>query len=184
MVNFYSRADFTAKPTQHPSIFKQAASAVMYRAKSWSLGVVCGVAAFPFQIVLTCLTSYLVNKVVENDAKVSDPISFTTMVIFVPLLEELVFRGAVQGGLSYVITSPTVRVLGTAALFSGIHLTNTKNGFFGAVVQSTVAAISSAAIAGTLKEKTGTVFSSVGAHMANNGCVWGMLHLLQSVKTT
>lgn len=125
------------------------------------------------------------SKLDDSDLEYISKLDWGNTVLTAPVLEELIFRGGVQGtsqlALSHLFSlfsdsdqtekiASIAAIILTSALFGAVHMTN---GHSRAKAQSISAAIGSIPY-GFMRERFGLI-SSIGAHMANNFWVIGSL---------
>ncbi len=118
------------------------------------------------------LTILLLERITRLFPELKKPekpleLSFADIVIILPLIEEILFRGVLQTYLSFRIKSSTIQILGSGLPFGAIHLTNSKNqGLLSAIRQSSrIVLFPGHSI---LYATTGTLFAPIAAHMTNN----------------
>ena len=140
-----------------------------------------------------------VSETVDQPTAPGKPLSFFSVVIVAPLLEEVLFRGIGQNSVAVVqkifkcftpkglrgnrvfkwMRSPQARILLVNGLFAGSHYWSNQEwlGRRGAAVQSLL--IMLYPTQSVLHETSNNIVAPMGSHIANNGIVW----LIQAIAT-
>jgi membrane protease YdiL (CAAX protease family) len=139
---------------------------------------------FVLLILVTTLGGELFNLDVEQkqdvgfDAVVSNPerlMAFVSLVILPPIVEEVVFRGFLYGGLRRKLRMWGA-ILVTSLMFAAPHLLASEDGglLWVAAVDTFVLSV----VLCYLREKTGNLWASIGVHAIKNGLAFIYLFIL------
>lgn len=103
--------------------------------------------------------------------------TFISLVVLPPFVEEVLFRGFLFGGLRRY-ASPAVAIIGTSALFAMPHLLGSSDGkmLWIAGVDTFVLSV----VLCYLREKTGRLWASIGVHAFKNGLAFLTLFILHT----
>ena len=146
------------------------------------LGAQVGVLAF-VQAMLFVIVSGIFCRMMgmhEGDPATKKP-SFVGAVCVAPVAEEVIFRGGIQQGLSYILNSSTTIMLSNS-LFAAVHLSNTGK---------TVSSLNAKRLAlrcflfpafGILYYTTGGLAAPIAAHTVNNVMVAALCKFMKSIK--
>ena len=130
------------------------------------LGILTGLVANVFLRSTICLIDYFHPLPSDNDSKYSESLKKLNLfhiVFTIPLVEEYIFRGRIQGSITKITNSPEVGIGVSAGLFGALHLSNDHKL---RVLQAVITGLSGVLL-GTLNYQLGFA-ASLGAHAMNN----------------
>lgn len=139
------------------------------------------VVAALFIISMGCWTNYL-NELLNLpnnledafNAMLNSPLGIFSIVILAPIVEELLFRGAIQGHLMKIWKNPKWAILASSVIFGLVH---------GNPVQIPFAIVTGLAL-GWVYYRTGNLLPGILMHFINNGSSVVLYYLLGKTDTT
>ncbi len=158
----------------------------LVRPKSQNFITMCGAAVVYYGLFIT--TMVFVQKFTGLDTDQAQEVGFNTiatqgdvllaflsLVVLPPLVEEILFRGFIFGGLRKSMKFATAALV-TSALFAMPHLLESSGGLlWSAGIDTFILSL----VLCYLREKTGNLWAGIGLHALKNGLAFYLLFIIR-----